>query len=175
MSKRFRTHAARRHPLQAIIAHGCCGVHRALDVPAFEQIALLGGMGPHSGQAVGLQFCFDGERVGRSRLTFFERPHLTFDSDQLLYVMPNLVRQHIRLGKLAGSAEALLKFIEETEINVDLLVCRTIKRSGRRAGSSASRRRNIAEQHQFGMAVTRRPGRAVSGSRSSGCHRAQRK
>ena len=53
----------------------------------------------------------------------------------------------VRLGKISRRAEALRQLVEESEVEIDLRVGRTIKRSGRRFGRTACRLDGIAEQH----------------------------
>src|SRR5882672_10265889 len=55
---------------------------------------------------------------------------LLLDAGELLHVMADLVRQNIRFRKFAGSSETLPQFIEEAQIDVHLLVFRTVERAG---------------------------------------------
>ena len=68
-------------------------------------------------------------------------------------MMPDLVRQHVRLGEFAGSPEPVLQFVKEAQVHVDFLVRRTIKRSRGRLRKTTGRVRRIAEQHQFRVPV----------------------
>ena len=67
--------------------------------------------------------------------------------------MPDLVRQHVGLGEFAGRAEAVRQFVIKAQVDVDLLVRRTIKRSGGRLSKTTGRIRRIAEQHQLRVPV----------------------
>ena len=95
----------------------------------------MSGMRPDTCETIGLEFQFHGERVGFARIAFLKLMDLTFDSQQFLYVMPEFVRENIRLCELAGCAEPAAQFIEKTEVNIDSFVLRAIERTsgGRRA------------------------------------------
>src|ERR1700687_2735919 len=79
--------------------------------------------------------------------------HLTFNSCQLLYVMTQFVRENISLRKLARRAEPPVQLIEKAQVNVNLLILRTIE--GTRGGPSdaASGLSVIAEKHQLGVSI----------------------
>ena len=65
-------------------------------------------------------------------------PDFAFHAGQLLYVVPDFVRQHVGLGEFAGRAKPLRQFVVETQIDVDLFVFRTIEWPGRRLGAAAA-------------------------------------
>ena len=48
-------------------------------------------------------------------------------------MVTDFVRHHIGLGEIAGRAEPALQFVEKAEIDIDLLISGTVKRTGRRA------------------------------------------
>jgi hypothetical protein len=68
------------------------------------------------------------------------------NAEQILHVMPDLVRDHVGLGKLArfaanvAAAKARGDLIEEGGVEVDLLVGRTVERSHGALGFSAATR-----------------------------------
>ena len=80
VSEGFRADVARRHLLQVVVANGRCRAERRFYVAFFEQAALLRGMSPYAGEAVGLEFEFHGERVHFTRVSFLELPNLAFDA-----------------------------------------------------------------------------------------------
>jgi hypothetical protein len=73
----------------------------------------------------------------------------------VLHVMTDLVREHIRLREIARRAEALLQLFVKGEIDVDLLVFRTVERSRGRLRVAARGVGGVAEKHQLGVAVRR--------------------
>src|SRR5882672_12385651 len=68
-------------------------------------------------------------------------------------MVPQFVCQHIGLSKLTGSAKALPQFVVESKVDIDLLVLRTIKRPCGGLRPAATRRREIAIQHQLRVPV----------------------
>src|SRR5260370_26143437 len=68
-------------------------------------------------------------------------------------MVPDLVRQHVRLGEFAGGAEPVRQIVVKSEVDIDLLVGRTIKRSRGRLGKTTGRVRRIAEQYQLRVPV----------------------
>ena len=46
--------------------------------------------------------------------------------------MSHLMRQHVRAREIARRAEPILELLEETEIEVDQSILRTVKGAGRR-------------------------------------------
>jgi hypothetical protein len=79
----------------------------------------------------------------------------------------NITQQDIEEGlrEVAGRAEPFLQLAEERQVEVDLLVRRTVKRAGRRLAHAAGGRVPAGEQHQLrllvaaaGLAEDRPPG-----------------
>src|SRR6476659_220399 len=68
-------------------------------------------------------------------------------------MMPDFMGDHIRLRKLAWSAEALREFLEKTQIQINFLVPWTIEWTGSCLGFSARRRILVPIKHQLGVAV----------------------
>src|SRR4051794_37288289 len=73
----------------------------------------------------------------------------------MLDVMPELMRDDVCLGELAGRAETLAKVVVESEIDVDLLIVRTIEWSDRRLADAARRLRRVAIHDERRVAETR--------------------
>ena len=65
-----------------------------------------------------------------------------------LHVMPQLVRDHVRLREVARRAEAAAQLAEELRGRCTRLVRRTVERPDRGARGAASRPRRVGEQHQ---------------------------
>ena len=62
------------------------------------------------------------------RLRAAQRIDLVAGSQQLLNVMPHLVSNHIRLRKIPWGMKTPLQFVEETQIEINFLIFRAIKR-----------------------------------------------
>src|SRR6185369_7332065 len=150
-------HAAGRLLLQGIVADRAGGFQRLVDVAGFDQPAfLIGVVGPHAGEAVGLQFHPHGQGVG------FALAHvgagfadLSLDAQYVLHVMADLVGDHIGLREIAGRAEPARELVEEIEIEIDLLIAWAIERSDRRLREAAGGLGAAGEQHQLGLAILR--------------------
>src|SRR5213075_3424324 len=89
------------HPLNAIVANRCGSVETFIDIAALEDVALRGGVAPDAGVTVSLQL----ERHALAHVR----------SRQLLHVMSELVRDHVRLGEISLRAELVPQFLEESE------------------------------------------------------------
>ena len=50
---------------------------------------------------------------------------------QRLHVMAELVRDDVGLGEVTGCAEALTQLVEEPEVQIDVLITRTVERAAR--------------------------------------------
>src|SRR6202021_313445 len=57
-------HAAGGLFLKAIVTYRGCGIYCGRDVALIDQVALLGGIAPDAGEAIGLQFEKHGELIG---------------------------------------------------------------------------------------------------------------
>ena len=101
-----------------------------------DQAGLDGVVGPDAGEAVGLQLGADGASLRPAALTrTVQRP------EQVLDVVPVLVRQHVGLGERPTlGAEARLQLVEEAEVDVDVLVGRAVERADLGARGAAARR-----------------------------------
>src|ERR1700730_228816 len=86
-------------------------------------------------------------------MAFLHLMDLAFDSQQFLHVMPQFMRQNVRLRKLAGGSEPAIELIEKTKVDVHLFILRTIEGPRRGSRSTTSRLRRVAEQHEFGVSI----------------------
>src|SRR4029079_5264330 len=126
--------------LDLVVADRGSGLHCALDVTRLNDVLhLLRVVCPHAGEAVGLQFDADLERIGLALVHALpDRLNLIHDAEKLLHVMADLVRDHIGLGEIARRMETVLQLLVEGQVDIDLLVVRAIKRSHRRDTGAAS-------------------------------------
>src|SRR5262249_24403928 len=154
MSEGLRMNPSTCHPLNAVVGNRRSGVQRRLDITLLQQIPLSGRMSPHTCQTVGLQFHPDRQIVGALGARLLHLPHLPIDVQEMLNMMSDFVREHVRLRELAGRAEAGAQLIVESEIDVDLLIARAVERASRRLSKAARRIDGITEEHELGMTVT---------------------
>ena len=116
----------------------------------------VGVVRPDAGQAIGLQLEPHRQRVGLLlRRRAAARLHLLGDAEQVLHVMPDLVRDHVGLREIARRLEALAQLAVEAEVDVDLLIGRAVERTHRRLREAARRLHRAGEQHQLGLLVLR--------------------
>src|SRR5262249_26692710 len=130
MGERVRDDVALGTALQTIVADGGCRLHRRLDVAWLDDTPLLlCVVGPDAGKAVGLQLDPNLEVIGlRLIQASLHLLNLGQDSQQILHMMPDLVRDHVGLRELAApaadvaAAKAPLKVLKEFGIEIDLSV-----------------------------------------------------
>ena len=79
--------------------------------------------------------------------------HALGDAEQVLDVMPDLVRDNVSLREVAGRAEAILQVAVEREVDVELLVGGAVERPDRGLGITARRLYLAGEKHQRGLAI----------------------
>src|SRR5262249_27747239 len=111
------------------------------NVAFVQQPSLLRRVRPDSRETIRLELKVHGSRIRTARI----RTHTPLDAQNILHVMPDLMRQHIGLSKLAWSSKPLLQLIVKTKIDVNLLVFRTIKRACRGLRRPTTRPRVIAK------------------------------
>jgi hypothetical protein len=76
------------------------------------------------------------------------------EPEQILDMMSELVRDHVRLGEISGSAQTAREIVEEAEIEVDLAVFWAVERPRRRLRKAARRLDRVAEQDHLRAPVT---------------------
>ncbi len=150
VGERFGHHDALRLSLQRVVADARGGIQPFLDVAGLQPgLGLLRVVGPYAGQAVGLQFQAHRQRV---HLLFGHAAahavDLGGDAQQPLHMVADLVRDHVGLRKVARRTEPPGQRVEETQVDVDLLVGRAVERAHRRLALAAGGARRAAEQHQ---------------------------
>src|SRR5512133_3967855 len=83
---------------------------------------------PRAREAVRLQLHPDGERVARARVALLRGVHALRDAEDVLDVVPDLVRDDVRVRELASRAEARRELPVEAQVDIDLLVERAVER-----------------------------------------------
>src|SRR5207302_2005194 len=92
----LRRDAASRHLLQAVVADGRRGAEAFIGVAGVEHLLSRGAVAPHAGEAVGLQLEADRERIALRRIAALLAGDLLADAEQVLHVVSDLVRNHVR-------------------------------------------------------------------------------
>ncbi len=139
MCERFRCDASLRFLLQPIVANRRRGVQTLFDVTGIEFHPARGEpprfrrfVSPHARVTIGLQFDAHRALVGVARKRgALER------AGEILHVMTDLVREHVRLREIARRAELLMKIVEEAQVQIHLAVAWTVERPGRGARKAA--------------------------------------
>ena len=149
MIEALRHHVAARPLLNSVIADLSCGIQSLIDVADIEKPARLGIMSPYAGQTVGLKL--EPNRQTVSVCFVDPSPNLVDlrqDPQEVLHVMAYFMRDHISLGKITGRVELGPKLPIEAEINIDLVVCGAVKRTGGGTGKATRRLRPIRKKNQ---------------------------
>jgi hypothetical protein len=68
-------------------------------------------------------------------------------------MMSDLVSDDVGLGEVAGGAEALFEIAVKSQVDLDLLIERTIEGSHGRLGRPAVRLHGVGEEHERGVPV----------------------
>ena len=149
MSPRFRIDPTLELLLDSVVANRRGRVKRQADLVGGERLqeaCLCSVVRPYARVAVGLQL--RSNRLAAGALLSRARRKLP---GEVLNVVAVLMSHDVALGQRpALGAELRLKVIEETEIQVDLLVLRTIERTDRRRGVAATCRYLPREEHRLG-------------------------
>jgi hypothetical protein len=74
-------------------------------------------------------------------------------AEEILDMVPHLVRDDVRLCKIAGCAQPLLQIPEEPQIEIQLLVRGTVEGAHGRLRRAASRLHGAGEEHEPGFAI----------------------
>jgi hypothetical protein len=125
-------------------------LHGGLNIAGLDEPPLLlRVVCPHPGKAVGLQLDSHLQFIGLDLVHAALRLlYLRQDSQQILHVVADLVRNHVGLGELAAlashiaAAETPLEILKEGGIQIDLPINGTIERTHGGLGKSACRARD---------------------------------
>ena len=95
---------------EGVVADRGRGVEALLDVAGLDEAALLGGVAPDAGVAVGLELEPDGQLVGLLGAGALLRlAHLVAGAEQVLHVVPELVGEDVDAGEVARRVELALR------------------------------------------------------------------
>src|SRR5215831_4307708 len=155
VGERFRHDAAHRLALQTVVADRGGGVEAFLDVAGLEDLArALGVGGPDARQAVGLELHAHLERVAVGlAATALRLLDALGDAEQVLDVMADLVGDEVGLGEVARGPDLVTQIAIERQIDIELVIARTVEGAHRRLGEAASRLHGAAEQHEARLLV----------------------
>ena len=126
------------HLLQVVVAYGGGGGEGTGDVVGVDDAALLGGVSPDAGEAVGLELEVDGEVVALAWVLAGKRDFPALDAEELLDVVAELVGDDVGLGELGGGASEALELVPEGKVDVDLFVLRAVEGAGGGLGGAAA-------------------------------------
>src|SRR5262249_21460533 len=157
----IRHHVAAGLLLQTVVADRGCRAQRRIDVARLQQLpALLGLVRPDAGETIGLQLDAHLDAIGLRLVdALLELMRLRQDTELVLHMMADLVRDDVGLHELAGAAagiaamEARLDLAEERGIEIDLLVVRAIERTHGALGIAAGGRRRAAVEDESRRAI----------------------
>src|SRR5207245_6806243 len=140
----LRLHAPLGLLLDAVVADGSRGVQCLRDLRVgrrVEEAGIRRVAGPHPRKAIGLKL--DPDRSGA-------RSGLREQTELVLHVMAVLVRDDVALRERAAlRAETLLQFLKEADVEVDLLVVRTVEGTHRGLGETARALRVPGVNHRL--------------------------
>src|SRR5258708_21794337 len=116
-------------------------------------------VGPHAGEAVGLQLDAYLGCIALARAHALLRLlHLRQNAEEVLHVMPDLVGDDVGLRELASlaaaAAEAVLQIVEERSVEINALILRAVEWSHGGLRETAARPRRAPEEHEpLGLVV----------------------
>src|SRR5207237_9313234 len=111
-----------RRGLDAAGPDGGGGVQCLLQITGLHKPLLVRGVRPETGVAVGLELEPDGQLIRLAGIALLLAAHTFLGPQQVLDVMAELVRDHVRLGEVTGCMEPAPELPEESEIEVHLVI-----------------------------------------------------
>ena len=129
MRERIRHHIALATLLKPVIADGRSCVQALFNVALFKNVCgCMRFLCPDSCKAVSLQFHSNRQKIGIRFGQLHSRSRNFFrDTYQILHMMPDLMGDHISLRKIASCAQLVLHILVEGQVDVNLLIQRTVK------------------------------------------------
>ena len=154
MREAVRHNPPGRFFLQTVVTDSGGGIQGLFQVARLENTVPLHVIAPDAGKAVSLKLNLDGNpigvRLGSLALQFLS---LFTDAEKILYVVPDLVREHVTQREVTAAAEFLLHILVEREIDIDLLVSRAVEGAHRALAITAGGRCGSRVKNQFGRCV----------------------
>ncbi len=103
-----------------------------IHIALIHQLPLLRRIRPDARKTIRLQFQPHRKRIPFAGLALLQAPHFRLRSQNLLHMMADLMRNHICLRELSRRSEPILQLPKKSQIQINLLIPRTIKRAHRR-------------------------------------------
>ena len=104
---------------------------------------------PDARETIGLQLHLHRQGIPFSfRGLALETRDLFCSAHEILYVMADLMRNHIGLGKVAGCAKSLGHDVEEGEIEIDFVIAGAVEGTDSRRRGSARRLDCAGEEYE---------------------------
>lgn len=142
--------------LEEVVADLAGAVHRLLDVAlleAAEELVLV--VAPYACQEVCLKLQTDAVFVGRHFIgTRAYIVDLLQDTEFVLDMVADFVRDHIGVREISPGLHLVLHLREETQVDIQAFVGRTIERPRLRSGIAAARLNRTGEEHHGGRIVS---------------------
>lgn len=101
------------------------------DIIRMHNPALLSRVSPDSRKAVRLQLQIDRQMIALPRILLRKPLFPGLNSQQLLDMVSQFMRDNVSLGKLRRASAKLLQLFPETQVDINLLVLRAIERASR--------------------------------------------
>src|SRR5262249_4367203 len=114
VSEGFRHDIAAALHLQTIVADHARGAECFVDITRIQDAAIM--IGEYTGQAIRLKLDTDRHLI-RSLARY-----LIGDSEQILDMVSDLMRNDISLSEVPGRAETVTQFLKETRIQIHFLI-----------------------------------------------------
>lgn len=147
MGKGMRLRHPARLPLQMIIADATRGIQRLVDIARLQQI--INSTGPDPAQAICLQFQPHGQRIrARFAAALARLLHRVQNTQLVLDMMGDLMRDHISGGKIAARTQLLRQRGKKFSVQICLAIRRAIERPGGAGCATAWAARHAGKQHQ---------------------------
>ena len=125
--------------LQTVVADGVRRVQCFLKIPFLEPVmTLLGVVGPDPGKAIRLQLLANQQAVVtlHTRAALTGSLHLLRYAQQRLHMVADLMGDHVGLSEVARDRKARGHLIEELQVEIHLLVARTVEGADCRIGEA---------------------------------------
>ena len=111
-------------------------------------------MSPDAGKEIGLELEPHREAVVfRFTDAATLRLHLVADTEEILHVMSDFVRDNVSLREVSGRAEAFVERSIESKVDVNAPILRAVERSTGAAGESASGPGLVREEHELRLFI----------------------
>src|SRR5688572_24620820 len=109
MRERLHVHTPAALRENAIVTNRCRCRHCFVDISRLEHVPLTRAGGPDTCVAVGLELHSYRQRIRLPRIRLLQLANLRVSPGEVLNMMPQLVREHVRLREITSGAVTLLQ------------------------------------------------------------------